>query len=575
MILPQVAAKPDPENGGSCNSGDEGIDTTEPVDDIEGTETSNEPVGDVSESAPYVPDEKIEGNDIQDEKQQDQEKQGVIEDDTVQEEVKEEDESPKEQEETFFEEQESEKKPRDILLEKRCSLTHTAGIDRVLDKEAAKVTKVVNGEVHEFQKVKSELKAVDDQVAGLSVSQESGAVETDQTEKHTLQTDVIQNGPEEVSAVAVEDEEQVVEEEEEEVGETVIELTLAPGPMIMELTPAPVEISTQPKPVAKKGGAKRGSKQSKEVLTKNKKNGKSKEEEGEVKKKSDENGQEAVVANGKARKSGGSPTRKVGKENKGDVKAAKATQSSKSRIRERTLERDEMLGTKKGESAQKKASVGSNKDPQEVVVVEGGLMRPTKAWLNHLGDQQTQAHPPRSPSPRRRPSRASTQQGSKPPLPGADGEAGLARRSSSARGKTSKPDNGRASSANSTKSTAEASIENGTKVVSRAIRAKSPKKKTNPNPPPVPPKPSTGTEEGVVEETLSAGEAIIKFETESANFAAVNGHETLANGSKEESMKANNVSDIKSKKKSEVIQADNQDKSKEQATLENSAGDKL
>ena len=199
-------------------------------------------------------------------------------------------------------------------------------------------------------------------------------------------------------------------------------------------------------------------------------------------------------------------------------------------------------------------------------------MRPTKAWLNHLGDQQTQAHPPRSPSPRRRPSRASTN-GSKPPLPGADGEAGLARRSSSARGKTPKPDNGRASSANSTKSTAEASIENGTKVVSRTIRAKSPKKKTNPNPPPVPPKPSPGTEEGVVEETLSAGEAIIKFETESANFAAVNGHVTLANGSKEESMKANNVSDVKSKKKSEVIQADNQDKSKEEATVEKSAGD--
>ena len=78
-----------------------------------------------------------------------------------------------------------------------------------------------------------------------------------------------------------------------------------------------------------------------------------------------------------------------------------------------------------------------------------------------------------------------------------------------------------------------------------------------------------------MEETLSAGEAIIKFETESANFAAVNGHETLANGSKEESMKANNVSDVKSKKISEVIQADNQDKSKEQTTLENSAGDKL
>merc|ERR1712198_820880 len=41
----QVAEKPDLENGGSCNSGDEGIDTTEPVDDIEGNE-SGEPVVD-------------------------------------------------------------------------------------------------------------------------------------------------------------------------------------------------------------------------------------------------------------------------------------------------------------------------------------------------------------------------------------------------------------------------------------------------------------------------------------------------------------------------------------------------
>ena len=247
MILPQVAAKPDPENGGSCNSGDEGIDTTEPVDDIEGTETSNEPVGDVSESDPSVPDEKIEGNDIQDEKQQDQEKQGVIEDDTVQEEVKEEDESPKEQDETFIEEQELEKKPRDILLEKRCSLTHTAGIDRVLDKEAAKVTKVVNGEVHEFQKVKSELKAVDDQVAGLTVSQENGDVQTDQTEKHTLQSNATQYGPEEVSAVAVEDEEQVVEEEEEE-GEKLVSIKLLEPETTLDESPSrPTTTKTPPR----------------------------------------------------------------------------------------------------------------------------------------------------------------------------------------------------------------------------------------------------------------------------------------------------------------------------------------
>merc|ERR1719391_1745592 len=91
-------------------------------------------------------------------------------------------------------------------------------------------------------------------------------------------------------------------------------------------------------------------------------------------------------AAGKAGKAGtageaGSPTRKGvgGKENQGDGKQAR----SKTRIRERTLERDDMLGTKKGEVGQKKVSVGSNKDQE---VVEGGLMRPTKAWLNHLGD---------------------------------------------------------------------------------------------------------------------------------------------------------------------------------------------
>merc|ERR1719295_760412 len=64
--------------------------------------------------------------------------------------------------------EDQEKSSREILLEKRCSLTHTPDISRVLDKEAAKAS----GEVHEFQKVKSELKAVEEpQAAELKISQ--------------------------------------------------------------------------------------------------------------------------------------------------------------------------------------------------------------------------------------------------------------------------------------------------------------------------------------------------------------------------------------------------------------------
>merc|ERR1712181_27543 len=233
---------------------------------------------------------------------------------------------------------------------------------------------------------------------------------------------------------------------EEEEAETIIELTLAPSPMIMDLTPAPVEIVKDSKVTEKKKGGKtfdekRGgksaSKETKEVLAKNEKNvagGKNKKGKkediekkktnGEVKGKAPDIIKDAVPTNGQAAKAG-SPTRKLvgGKENQGDAKQA----SSKTRIRERTLERDDMLGTKKGEvAAQKKVSVGSAKDQVETVVESGGLMRPTKAWLNHLGDQQQQGNPapPRSPSPRRRPSRSSAQS-SKPPSSGmseAEGE---------------------------------------------------------------------------------------------------------------------------------------------------------
>merc|ERR1719447_698419 len=354
----------------------------------------------------------------------------------------------------------------------------------------------------------------------------------------------------------------------------------------MDLTPAPVEMVKDSKVREKgkeKGGAAAGiaSKAKNEKNASRGKNKKGKKEDTDKKKRAGSNGvlkrqspdiiKEAAPTNsqaaGKAGKAGeaGSPTRKVvgGKENQGDGKQAR----SKTRIRERTLERDDMLGTKKGEVGQKKVSVGSNKDQEE-----GGLMRPTKAWLNHLGDQQANPPPPRSPSPRRCPSRSSAQS-SKPPA-GSEAEA-APRRSSSLRAKTPKPDGRRASSATGAKNAVEASNEDDGKGAVQS--AKSPRKKTSKSPPPVPPKPSAGpgTEEGVVEETISAGEAIIKFETEGATFAAVGGQETAASckESKEGKSKMSKENDIKSKKKTDASQGnDNQERGIEGAATENAAG---
>merc|ERR1712037_245239 len=113
---------------------------------------------------------------------------------------------------TLMEEQE--KSSREILLEKRCSLTHTPDIARVLDKEAAKA----QGEVYEFQKVKSELKAVEDQqVAELKISQTHEGVteETGRSENHSLQSNVTKSDFEEVTTDAPEEEEEEEDEEEE------------------------------------------------------------------------------------------------------------------------------------------------------------------------------------------------------------------------------------------------------------------------------------------------------------------------------------------------------------------------
>ena len=69
-----------------------------------------------------------------------------------------------------------------------------------------------------------------------------------------------------------------------------------------------------------------------------------------------------------------------------------------------------------------------------------------------------------------------------------------------------------------------------------------------------------------MEETISAGEAIIKFETESAAFAAVGGHDNAANG------KESKESEIKSRKKTDESQVEKQETGIEVATTETGAG---
>merc|ERR1711990_746496 len=257
----QVAEKPDLENGGSCNSGDEGIDTTEPVDDIEGNE-SGEPVGKTEDIDECGSNDKIEENTSSTSNHEekptgettDQEEKVVV--DEKIETGTEEDGATQEQEGNIESTtplmEGQEKISREILLEKRCSLTHTPDIGRVLDKEAAKAS----GEVHEFQKVKSELMAVEEpQVAELKISQTHEGVsgETGRSENHFLPSDITESDFEGVTKDAAEEEEEE-EVKVEEVAETTIELTLAPSPMIMDLTPAPVEFVKDIEPTEKIGG---------------------------------------------------------------------------------------------------------------------------------------------------------------------------------------------------------------------------------------------------------------------------------------------------------------------------------
>merc|ERR1711990_472527 len=257
----QVAEKPDLENGGSCNSGDEGIDTTEPVDEIDGNET-DEHVGETQEDDNDTSgsNDKIKENGSSDLNLEEEPVDEIAdqEEELVDEETNEteEDMVALEKEENgdnttpLMEEQE--KNPREILLEKRCSLTHTPDIGRVLDREAGKAS----GEVHEFRKVKNELKALEEpQVAELKISQTHEGVsgETGQSENHFLPSDITESDFEGVTKDAAEEEEEE-EVKVEEVAETTIELTLAPSPMIMDLTPAPVEFVKDIEPTEKIGG---------------------------------------------------------------------------------------------------------------------------------------------------------------------------------------------------------------------------------------------------------------------------------------------------------------------------------
>merc|ERR1712037_826179 len=92
------------------------------------------------------------------------------------------------------------------------------------------------------------------QVEELKISQtyEGVSEETGQSENQFVQSNVTSSDFEEVTTEAPEEEEE--EEEEEEVAETIIELTLASTPMIMDLTPAPVEMVNDSKVTEKKGG---------------------------------------------------------------------------------------------------------------------------------------------------------------------------------------------------------------------------------------------------------------------------------------------------------------------------------
>merc|ERR1712226_853409 len=260
----QVAGKPDLENGGSCNSGDEGIDTTEPVDEIDGNET-DEHVGETQENDNDTSgsNDKIEENGSSDLNPEEEPVDEIAdqEEELVDETIKtgtEEDMEEENGDNTTPVMEEQEKNPREILLEKRCSLTHTPDIGRVLDREAGKAS----GEVHEFQKVKNELKALEEpQVAELKISQTHEGVsgETGQSENHFLPSDITESDFEEVTKDAAE------EEEVEEVAETTIELTLAPSPMIMDLTPAPVEFVKDTEPTEKNGGKDVNMKQEGEI----------------------------------------------------------------------------------------------------------------------------------------------------------------------------------------------------------------------------------------------------------------------------------------------------------------------
>lgn len=615
------------ENG---NSGDEGIDTTEPLEDVAEEEVKQEErekaVEEMPEGVAEIEEEEknstspvelaaeVEHNNnvgLKEEKTAvelaaEVEHTGIVglQEEKTQVELA----SEVQQTEQVFG-NDAEKSSREILLEKRSSLSHTPDIVRVFEKEAAKTSE----EIHEFQKVKGDLKAVDveEQVQELKISQTCEVVQnkTGQSQTHFKHSDMMITDLQEVTkALQLVEETREIMEVEKEAETSVKESTESEN--IMSLCPAPVEVTDlMTNNIHKSGKRSKTTTKLEKTASKNEK----------VSKKA--SGVEKAASNTKKNSIAGTDTDKkktqtaktgvskkssilsngdVGKAsapdvikevlattNNNDQKESKAVQngraksprsardgvenrrpSSKSRHREKTLEKEDMLGIKKEEEviiAKKNSFVSSREQDASVKRMlagessEGGLMRPTKSWLHHMAEGG-QGEVPRSPSPRRRMARASTVVKPPPtePLP----VKAAAKRSASLRAGTPQAPVKREASARRRAGSEEdqsnpgveksapivkevkkhakrevsakrktISQENQSKVkvereVPKAATTKTERKKQVP--PPVAPKPATepGVAEGVVEESLSAGEAILKFESESAAFAAVSTHET-------------------------------------------------
>merc|ERR1712061_403512 len=173
------------------------------------------------------------------------------------------------------------------------------------------------------------LKALEEpQVAELKISQTHEGVsgETGQSENHFLPSDITESDFEGVTKDAAEEEKEE-EGEGEEVAETTIELTLAPSPMIMDLTPAPVEFVEDTEPTEKNGGKDVNMKQEGEIpkQTRDGKNAlraKNKKNQKEDTDKKKTGGGKRQVPDTNKEGATGKAGRKAGKENQGDGKSS-------------------------------------------------------------------------------------------------------------------------------------------------------------------------------------------------------------------------------------------------------------